>query len=85
MNKRSLLFALILICAFARTSRAQVSSEQLEHAAHSPQNWLTYSGDYSGNATASCSRSIPPTYRGWRRPGCFNPKSQESSKRRLSS
>jgi len=48
MKMRSILFALILVCALVRTSRAQVSSEQLDHATRSPQNWLTYSGDYSG-------------------------------------
>ena len=67
MNKRSLLFALILVGAFARTSHAQVSNEQLEHPARSPQNWLTYSGDYSGKRyselqqinTANVSRLAP--------------------------
>jgi alcohol dehydrogenase (cytochrome c) len=51
MKTSALLFALIVASVAglsARTSRAQVSSEQLEHAADSSQNWLTYSGDYSG-------------------------------------
>ena len=48
MKTYSVLFALMLAGAYAPASRAQVSNEQLEHATRSPQNWLTYSGDYSG-------------------------------------
>ncbi|MBI3475848.1 MAG: PQQ-dependent dehydrogenase, methanol/ethanol family [Acidobacteria bacterium] len=36
---------LVLACC---TSKAQVTSERLVNAAREPQNWLTYSGDYSG-------------------------------------
>jgi len=48
MKTHSVVFVLMLACACARTSHAQVSNEQLEHAGSTPQNWLTYSGDYSG-------------------------------------
>ena len=30
-------------------SRAQVSSDRLLHSSREPQNWLTYSGDYSSH------------------------------------
>jgi|HubBroStandDraft_1064217.scaffolds.fasta_scaffold04312_6 alcohol dehydrogenase (cytochrome c) len=33
---------------FASTTRAQVTFERLVNSAKEPQNWMTYSGDYSG-------------------------------------
>jgi len=38
----------ILIAAACSGGAAQVTSERLVHAADEPQNWLTYSGRYSG-------------------------------------
>ncbi len=46
MNKRSLLAALLLLVAAC--AQAQVSYQRLLGADHEPQNWLTYSGRYTG-------------------------------------
>ena len=45
------LFALAawtLLFALSATASAQITSERLLNAAKEPQNWMTYSGDYSG-------------------------------------
>ncbi|HWG69730.1 MAG TPA: PQQ-dependent dehydrogenase, methanol/ethanol family [Steroidobacteraceae bacterium] len=45
------MWKMIGLMGFALASmngRAQVTPERLAHAAQEPQNWLTYSGDYSG-------------------------------------
>ncbi len=42
------LLALIVIIAFARHSHSQVTFERLVNSAKEPQNWMTYSGSYSG-------------------------------------
>jgi len=40
---------LCLVCGlFAPIARAQVTFERLLNSGKEPQNWLTYSGDYSG-------------------------------------
>src|ERR1700722_10817778 len=39
---------LLLVCLFAGEVLAQVTFERLVNSAKEPQNWLTYSGDYSG-------------------------------------
>ncbi len=41
-------FLLGLLFAVCASARSQVSYERLLGAAHEPQNWLTYSGGYSG-------------------------------------
>jgi len=39
----------LLVCGlFAPIARAQVTFERLLNSGKEPQNWLTYSGDYSG-------------------------------------
>jgi len=43
----AVVLATILVCG-AGSARAQVSYDQLMDSSHQPQNWLTYSGDYSG-------------------------------------
>src|ERR1022692_110953 len=48
------LFTLYLACGvFTSTARAQVTSERLLNSGKEPQNWLTYSGDYSGRRFSS--------------------------------
>src|SRR5260370_17095810 len=48
--KRLVVFCFVLVaaCAGARSLRAQVTYERIRNAAQEPQNWLTYSGSYSG-------------------------------------
>jgi alcohol dehydrogenase (cytochrome c) len=41
-------FAALLFCLLSISSRAQVTSDRLVNSAKEPQNWMTYSGDYSG-------------------------------------
>src|SRR5437660_2777327 len=44
-----LLLAIFLGCGiFSSAARAQVTFERLVKSAQEPQNWMTYSGDYSG-------------------------------------
>src|SRR5580692_10086702 len=38
----------LLICGVGALSDAQVTFERLVNSAKEPQNWMTYSGDYSG-------------------------------------
>ena len=47
MKKRRL-EAFVFACAFITPALAQVTSERLVNAVKEPQNWMTYSGDYSG-------------------------------------
>src|SRR5438094_3060515 len=51
-NARRFAFVLIMICCtclvLLHPAHAQVTSERLLNSAKEPQNWLTYSGDYSG-------------------------------------
>jgi len=42
------LLALIIVIVFASHSHAQVTFERLVDSAKEPQNWMTYSGSYSG-------------------------------------
>ena len=46
MKKSAYLPLLLVVAAFA--AHAQVTYERILEAAHEPQNWLTYSGRYSG-------------------------------------
>ncbi|HTS35069.1 MAG TPA: PQQ-dependent dehydrogenase, methanol/ethanol family [Candidatus Solibacter sp.] len=39
---------LLIACAFSISAPAQVTFERLLNSAKEPQNWMTYSGDYSG-------------------------------------
>ena len=48
MKKCIVLLLCLLFVASWHTGWAQVSSERLLQARQEPQNWLTYSGDYSG-------------------------------------
>lgn len=48
MKTGSLLFAVLLAPLCASITRAQVSYDQIVHTARNPENWVTYSGDYSG-------------------------------------
>ena len=41
-------FVLVAACAGSRSLHAQVTYERIRNAAQEPQNWLTYSGSYSG-------------------------------------
>ena len=48
------LWLLMLVCgAFQWNAWAQVTSDRLLNSAKEPQNWLTYSGDYSGRRFSS--------------------------------
>src|SRR5580704_1169115 len=48
-SRRTLSLVLFLACvAFANEVYAQVTFERLVNSAKEPQNWMTYSGDYSG-------------------------------------
>ena len=47
MLPRSILFGLLLVLSTSEAA-AQVSYDQILHAAENPSNWTTYSGDYSG-------------------------------------
>src|SRR6476660_8861821 len=49
MNRpgQSRIAAAVFFC-LACTASAQVTSERLVNSAKEPQNWMTYSGDYSG-------------------------------------
>src|SRR5579864_9360900 len=38
----------LVVFSFASFASAQVTSERLVNSAKEPQNWMTYSGDYSG-------------------------------------
>ncbi len=38
----------LIVCGFANHAFAQVTFERLLNSAKEPQNWMTYSGDYSG-------------------------------------
>jgi alcohol dehydrogenase (cytochrome c) len=44
----AVLVAWVIVALFASFSQAQVTFERLVKAANEPQNWMTYSGDYSG-------------------------------------
>ena len=44
----AVLVAWVIVALFANFSQAQVTFERLVKAANEPQNWMTYSGDYSG-------------------------------------
>src|SRR5271169_3996920 len=43
-----ILTAWVIVALFAGFSQAQVTFERLVNSAKEPQNWMTYSGDYSG-------------------------------------
>ena len=43
----------LLLVGFVSTAWAQVSSDRLLNASREPQNWLTYSGDYTGRRFSS--------------------------------
>jgi alcohol dehydrogenase (cytochrome c) len=47
MSARHLLICLLIVFD-GYACGAEVTTEQLEHASAAPQNWVTYSGDYSG-------------------------------------
>jgi alcohol dehydrogenase (cytochrome c) len=47
-RRKSGVFGLFAIIAMAIPAHAQVTSERLLNSAKEPQNWMTYSGDYSG-------------------------------------
>src|SRR6202021_3631932 len=48
-SRRTLSLVIFLACvAFANEVYAQVTFERLVNSAKEPQNWMTYSGDYSG-------------------------------------
>src|SRR6202021_272470 len=48
-SRRSLSLVIFLACvAYANEVYAQVTFERLVNSAKEPQNWMTYSGDYSG-------------------------------------
>ena len=49
----------ILLPAIAGTLTAQVSFDRLLHARSEPQNWLTYSGDYSSERYSLLDRITP--------------------------
>ena len=44
---------LLLVCLFAGEVLAQVTFERLLNSGKEPQNWMTYSGDYSGKRFSS--------------------------------
>src|ERR1700730_8429418 len=49
MTMRWKLALILLLGAHApMAGNAQVTSQRIEHAASEPQNWITYSGTYSG-------------------------------------
>src|SRR6202790_273656 len=53
-SRRTLSLVLLLACvAFANEVYAQVTFERLVNSAKEPQNWMTYSGDYTGKRFSS--------------------------------
>ena len=48
MKTCSLLLAALLVVLLPGDARAQVGYDQIVHTEHNPENWVTYSGDYSG-------------------------------------
>ena len=48
MKRCKILFVLIVATLATDTGWAQVTYQQLREATNNPQNWLTYSGDYTG-------------------------------------
>jgi len=43
----------LAIALFAAQANSQVTADRLVNSAREPQNWLTYSGDYSGRRFSS--------------------------------
>jgi alcohol dehydrogenase (cytochrome c) len=48
LKAKGTLAACLMVAAFASSAQAQVTFERLVNSAKEPQNWMTYSGDYSG-------------------------------------
>ncbi len=51
--------ALLLLCAVAASSSAQVTFDRLLHADQEPQNWLTYSGSLTGQRYSTLAKITP--------------------------
>ena len=51
--------AAVVLSAFTLGLAAQVPSDRIRNAAAEPQNWLTYSGTYSGHRYSTL-RQIAP-------------------------
>jgi alcohol dehydrogenase (cytochrome c) len=56
MKALRFLLGLVLVVAAAHATRAQVTYEQILQAAQHPQDWVTYSGDYSGKRFSPLTR-----------------------------
>ena len=60
MKRRARLVLFLLVpLGFSYALHAQVTSSRLLHAADEPQNWLTYSGTYSGQRHSALSQIAP--------------------------
>jgi alcohol dehydrogenase (cytochrome c) len=51
--------AIVISCVLAGGVSAQVSTDQLRHAADEPQNWLTYSGTYASQRYSTLTQITP--------------------------
>src|SRR5262245_27140263 len=49
----------MLLCAVSSSLNAQVTERRLTNAAQEPQNWLTYSGSYSGQRHSMLNQITP--------------------------
>jgi alcohol dehydrogenase (cytochrome c) len=63
MTSRRALACGCLIAALSFTIDAQVTSDRLLRAACEPQNWITYSGDYSGQRHSGLTQVTPGNVR----------------------
>src|ERR1700741_1443775 len=47
-QRNSMVLSIALLLFAASSARAQVTFDRIVNSAREPQNWMTYSGDYSG-------------------------------------
>jgi alcohol dehydrogenase (cytochrome c) len=52
-----------LVCAYSLQAQGQVTSQRLTEAAREPQNWLTYSGNYSSTRHSPLDQITPANVR----------------------
>ena len=59
MRRNTWLAAFLLCLLFLPAPHAQVSDQRLLRAVDEPQNWLTYSGTYSGQRYSTLTQIAP--------------------------
>ena len=66
---RSLRVKIFLLILLSATAIAQVTFDRLLNSAKEPQNWMTYSGDYSGHRFSALDQINTTNARRWSRSG----------------